>query len=148
MGTNTWFIIEIAGFSLSAVLFVLTVILFFRLKVPILIGELTGKRVEKEVKQIRNATVNRRRRTGGNQQSSNNNNYVAPVNPLQKMEKSTVVEKSSADTTMLSYDTTNTMVLSNATSVLSNAGDTTLLDSKQQFTVIRSVIRIHTEERI
>ncbi len=146
MNTNTWFVIEIVGFSMAAALLVLAVILFFRLNVLIIIGELTGKRVEKEVKQIRNANINRVRRT--NQPRQREDASVSIVNPLQKMEKNISVPKSSADTTMLSYDQTETMVLSNATSVLSNAGDTTLLDSNQQFTVIRSVIRIHTEETI
>ena len=146
MNTNTWFVIEIVGFSMAAALLVLAVILFFRLNVLIIIGELTGKRVEKEVKQIRNANINRVRRT--NQPRQREDASVSIVNPLQKMKKNISVPKSSADTTMLSYDQTETMVLSNATSVLSNAGDTTLLDSNQQFTVIRSVIRIHTEETI
>ena len=146
MNTNTWFVIEIVGFSMAAALLVLAVILFFRLNVLIIIGELTGKRVEKEVKQIRNANINRVRRT--NQPRQREDASVSIVNPLQKMEKNISVPKSSADTTMLSYDQSETIVLSMATSVFSNAGDTTLLDSNQQFTVIRSVIRIHTEETI
>lgn len=53
MSANTWLIIAVVGFSLSAVSLAAAVILFFRLKIPAVIGYLTGKTVLREVKLMR-----------------------------------------------------------------------------------------------
>lgn len=53
MSANAWLIIAVVGFSLSAVSLAAAVILFFRLKIPAVIGYLTGKTVLREVKVMR-----------------------------------------------------------------------------------------------
>ena len=53
MSATAWYVIEIIGFALAAVLLLLDVILFIKLKVPTLVAEISGKRFEKEVKLIR-----------------------------------------------------------------------------------------------
>ena len=53
MSASAWTIIAIVGFLLSGVSLAVTVILFFRLKIPSVIGNLTGKTVAREIKQIK-----------------------------------------------------------------------------------------------
>ena len=53
MSAETWLIIGIIGFSLAGVALLITVILFFKLKIPAVIGDLTGRTVAREVKAIR-----------------------------------------------------------------------------------------------
>lgn len=53
MSANTWLIIAIVGFSLSGVALIAAVILFIKLNVPSIIGDLTGRTVAREIKAMR-----------------------------------------------------------------------------------------------
>lgn len=53
MSANVWFIIAIVGFSLSAVAFIIALILFFRLKILDVIGDLSGRTVAREIRAMR-----------------------------------------------------------------------------------------------
>lgn len=53
MSANAWFIIAIVGFSLSAIALIIAVILFFRLKILAVIGDLSGRTVAREIKAMR-----------------------------------------------------------------------------------------------
>ena len=53
MSANTWFIIAIVGFSLSAIALIIAIILFFRLKILAVIGDLSGRTVAREIKAMR-----------------------------------------------------------------------------------------------
>ena len=57
MSATTWFVIGVVGFSLAAVLFVISLFLFIKLNVPAVIGDLTGRTVAREIKAMRDANA-------------------------------------------------------------------------------------------
>ena len=58
MSADTWFIIAIAMFVLAGLLLAAAVIVFFVLKIPDIIGELSGRNYAKEVKRMREENEN------------------------------------------------------------------------------------------
>lgn len=71
MSATAWFAVAVVGFSLAGIALIAAVILFFKLKIRAIIGDLTGKTVAREVKAIRQASA------------SNGEHYYRPaaVNP-------------------------------------------------------------------
>ena len=57
MSATTWFVIGVVGFSLAAILFVISLFLFIKLNVPAIIGDLTGRTVAREIKAMRDANA-------------------------------------------------------------------------------------------
>ena len=57
MGATTWLIIAIVGFSLSGIALIATVILFIKMNIPAVIGDLSGKTVAREIKAMRDANA-------------------------------------------------------------------------------------------
>lgn len=57
MSANTWLIIAIIGFSLSGIALIAAVIMFIRLNIPAIIGDLTGRTVAREIKAMRDTNV-------------------------------------------------------------------------------------------
>lgn len=57
MSATTWFVIGVVGFSLAAILFVISLFLFIKLNVPAVIGDLTGRTVAREIKAMRDANA-------------------------------------------------------------------------------------------
>lgn len=59
-GATVWFVIGIAGFSLAGLFLVIAVFMFIKMRIPAVIGDLTGKTVAREIKAMRetNATGN------------------------------------------------------------------------------------------
>ncbi len=57
MSAGTWTIIAYAGFALAAVGLVTTVVLFFRLNILSVIGDLSGRTVAREIQAIREANA-------------------------------------------------------------------------------------------
>ena len=55
MSATTWFIIAIVGFSLSGIFLIAAVILFIKLNIPAVIGDLSGNTVARQIKAIREA---------------------------------------------------------------------------------------------
>lgn len=53
MSASTWYLIAIVGFSLSGAALIAAVILFIRLNIPAIIGDLTGRTVAREIKALR-----------------------------------------------------------------------------------------------
>lgn len=53
MSALTWFTIAIVGFSLSGIMLIVAVILFFTLKIPAVIGDLSGKTAAREIQAIK-----------------------------------------------------------------------------------------------
>jgi hypothetical protein len=53
MDAATWQMISIIGYSLSAVLFIVVIIMFFKMNIPAIYGYLTGKTAEKHIQAIR-----------------------------------------------------------------------------------------------
>ena len=52
MSANTWLIIAIIGFSLSGIALIAAVIMFIRLNIPAIIGDLSGRTVAREIKAL------------------------------------------------------------------------------------------------
>lgn len=57
MSANTWLIIAIIGFSLSGIALVAAVIMFIRMNIPAIIGDLTGRTVAREIKAMRDTNA-------------------------------------------------------------------------------------------
>ncbi len=57
MNATTWLIIAIVGFSLAGVAFIAAVFMFIKMKIPAIIGDLTGKTVAREIKAMRDANA-------------------------------------------------------------------------------------------
>lgn len=57
MSATAWFIIAIVGFSLSGVALVAAIILFIKMNIPAIIGDLTGKTVARELKAMRESNA-------------------------------------------------------------------------------------------
>lgn len=57
MSANTWLIIAIIGFSLSGIALVAAVIMFIRMNIPAIIGDLTSRTVAREIKAMRDTNA-------------------------------------------------------------------------------------------
>ena len=57
MSANTWLIIAIIGFSLSGIALIAAVIMFIRMNIPAIIGDLTGRTVAREIKAMRDTNA-------------------------------------------------------------------------------------------
>lgn len=57
MSANTWMIIAIIGFSLSGIALIAAVIMFIRLNIPAIIGDLSGRTVAREIKAMRDTNA-------------------------------------------------------------------------------------------
>ena len=57
MSANAWMIIAIIGFSLSGVALVAAIIMFIKMNIPAIIGDLTGRTVAREIKAIRSTNA-------------------------------------------------------------------------------------------
>lgn len=53
MSATVWLIIAIVGFSLAGIALVAAVIMFIKMNIPAIIGDLTGKTVAREIKAMR-----------------------------------------------------------------------------------------------
>lgn len=84
MSESFWYVVELVGFILAGAMLVLNIILFIRLQVPLLIGELSGKRLKKEVKQIRDSYVDYDKRNQVRRQAAERRESAIP-NPIEQM---------------------------------------------------------------
>lgn len=53
MSATAWLVIAIVGFSLSGVALVVAILMFIKMNIPAIIGDLTGKTVAREIKAMR-----------------------------------------------------------------------------------------------
>ncbi|MDQ1144121.1 hypothetical protein QE429_000948 [Bacillus sp. SORGH_AS 510] len=60
MDATTWQIISIVGYSLAGALLITAIVLFFKMKVPAIIGELTGRTAARQIQEIREHRGNKR----------------------------------------------------------------------------------------
>lgn len=86
MSESFWYVVELVGFILAGAMLVLNIILFIRLQVPLLIGELSGKRLKKEVKQIRDSYVDYDKRNQIRRQAVERRESITP-NPIEQMSR-------------------------------------------------------------
>lgn len=149
MDESFWYVVELTGFILAGVLLILNVILFIRLQIPVLIGELSGKRYEKEVKQIRDSYMDYSRRNRSRKREVQEKETIRP-NPIERMsQENWQPEPNSAVSTDVIYQNSeDTTMLSEQTTVLENQEGTTVLRSDDQFKIVRQVLLIHTDESI
>ncbi len=150
MDESFWYIVELTGFILSGVLLILNVILFIRLQIPVLIGELSGKRYEKEVKQIRDSYMDYGRRNRGRRQEMPKKENTRS-NPIEQMsqERRQPDQKHTPGTDIIYQNRgEDTTVLSEQTTVLSNQEATTVLRADSQFHIVREMLLVHTDERV
>ena len=57
MSATIWLIIAIVGFSLAGIALVAAVIMFIKMNIPAIIGDLTGKTVAREIKAMRESNA-------------------------------------------------------------------------------------------
>ena len=57
MSAMAWLIIAIVGFSLAGIALVAAVIMFIKMNIPAIIGDLTGKTVAREIKAMRESNA-------------------------------------------------------------------------------------------
>lgn len=57
MSATAWLIIAIVGFSLAGIAFIAAIILFIKMNIPAIIGDLTGKTVAREIKAMRESNA-------------------------------------------------------------------------------------------
>ena len=53
MDAIAWLVISIVGYSLAGILLIITIFMYFKMNIPAIIGDLTGKTAEKQIQQIR-----------------------------------------------------------------------------------------------
>ena len=53
MDAIAWLVISIVGYSLAGILLIKTIFMYFKMNIPAIIGDLTGKTAEKQIQQIR-----------------------------------------------------------------------------------------------
>ncbi|MEW8987900.1 MAG: hypothetical protein AB2401_13045, partial [Bacillus sp. (in: firmicutes)] len=58
MDANTWFTISIVGYSLAVVLLIVTIILFYKMNIKAIIGDLSGKTAARQIQEIREHNTN------------------------------------------------------------------------------------------
>ena len=99
MSANTWMIIAIIGFSLSGIALIASVIMFIRLNIPAIIGDLTGRTVAREIKAMRDtnassgdkrfrpSAVNLERGTLTEKVAGKTANNMAPAHASKRLDK-------------------------------------------------------------
>ena len=58
MTADTWFLIAIISFALSAIALIVAIFIFIKLNIPSVIGDLSGKTVAREIRAMREANAN------------------------------------------------------------------------------------------
>lgn len=159
MNESFWYVVELVGFILAGAMLVLNIILFIRLHIPLLVGELSGKRYKKEVKQIRDSYVdydkrNRIRRQGVERREAVSPSPITPPNPIEQMSRQSWQPQTppdpgtGANTEVMSEGWEDTVALSEQTEVLESGETTSVLQTDDQFKLVRELLLIHTDERV
>lgn len=131
--------ISIVAFSLSAILAVIAAILFFKLNVRGLMDDLSGKKAERQIREIREQNM---------QPVGNKNGRILQDTPVEKTPSKLLFGKkaektarlAAENTARLSRDEESTTLLQDgreSTALLQNAGEsTTLLQEKDEGTTL------------
>lgn len=128
MSAETWMIIAIVGFSLAGVALIIAIFMFTKMKIPSVIGDLSGKTVAREIKEMKEL----------NSSKGDRSFRPSKVN----IERGTLTE-----TVVLSNDSTalNATTVLNSTEKLDKESD---ILSPVNFKVTKSYIVTHTDEVI
>lgn len=145
------------GAVLAAILFVVSVVLFIVLKIPTVIGDLSGATARKAIENIRNQNENSGEKRHGssavNKARGRLTDKISPSgnlvrNPSAGLGNAFTTEKISTQKLQIEESAGETTVLEAAeeTTVLSYAGETTLLENV--FVIEYEITYIHTQEVI
>lgn len=178
MTADTWFLIAIISFALSAIALIVAIFIFIKLNIPSVIGDLSGKTVAREIRAMREANASapgpalpaypgtRSRSSQTMRLPKRSAAYGgAPTGPFGKGNTGAFGKVPPA---AAASESAATDVLSDAgaTDVLSNAGATDILErgvtaplsgspaaaspavTPVPFTVTRSILFVHTTETI
>lgn len=150
--------IFIGGAIFSAIMFVVTALVFIFSRIPTVIGDLTGSNARKAIENIRSlneSTGNKTYRTSYvNKERGKITDKISPSgslikNPSHSLHGAMETEKISTD--KLAYVEGNeTTVLSPETTVLDVSDETTVLSqqTEEQFIIEYEITYIHTDEII
>lgn len=118
--------ISISGYIVSLLFMAISVFLFFKYKINVIIGEMSGITVQKQIKEIREK-----------------NNFVQKTDSYEKLQKNVV-------TTFLDDKDMETTILSKDFECVEDNYDATMIlyDAKENFTIEKNVEIIHTSEII
>ena len=171
MSAETWMNLSKISFGISAVLFVVTVVLFFRLKIPSVISDLTGFAASKQIKIMKQEKTsedgNKRLPFFFNQGKSadkkrtkqleriglESSKKITPANtnelmPDEKHDKIYDNKSTENGTTILTDNSTeSTTVLEKEVGILENSGQNSS-SSTVQFNVDTDIIITHSNEKI
>jgi len=145
------------GAVLAAILLVVSVVLFFVLKIPAVIGDLSGATARKAIENIRNQNENSGEKKHGasvvNKARGRVTDKISPSgnlvrNPSANLGNAFATEKISTQKLVMEESVGETTVLEMAeeTTVLSYAGETTLLENV--FVIEYEITYVHTQEVI
>lgn len=150
MDESFWYIIELVGFILAGAMLIVNIILFIRLEIPALIGELSGRRYEKEVKQIRASYVDydKRNRIRKQRAQRRENPSQNPIERMSQEEWHPERQQPGKSTDVIYQSDESTTVLSEQTTLLQNQEVTSVLKPDTQFKIVRELFLVHTDERI
>lgn len=87
MNTGIYEMISYISFGLAAFMLICTIILFWKLDIPALIGELTGKTAKKAIEQLRNSESAHSRGIYGGNRGLHYNELAAGAKSLRRTEK-------------------------------------------------------------
>ena len=146
MSANAWFIIATVGFSLSGIALAAAVILFFKLDIPSVIGDLTGRTVAREIKAMREtnassgdkrfrpSAVNLERGTLTEKVADSTTNGMAIAHASKRLDKASGEIGSRA----FRRKKTGTIELSDAVQGKTDSGPTDVLESNAATEVLRT----------
>lgn len=72
MSATTWLIIAVVGFSLAGIALVVAIFIFIKMKIPAVIGDLTGKTVAREIKAMRDVNSSNGNKISGSSSANIN----------------------------------------------------------------------------
>ncbi|WP_099467930.1 hypothetical protein [Konateibacter massiliensis] len=164
MNASFYGIVSNIGFSLSGIMFVVTIILFFKLNVLKLIGELSGRTAQKEIQEISQQTMAyktgslRKRRNGAsaylsrgilqarmgaenNSKRENNVYYEEVTEPL-------FIQNEGIDVTqpLEEYEGDNETQLLEVTEKLGTWMKVPIKNADTRFQIVKDEVLVHTED--
>lgn len=150
----------VGGLILAGIMFVVTVILFFSLNIPHVLGDLTGRNAKKAIENIRNQNENTGNKTYRSSHVNRERGKITDkISPSGNLKRDTGGLSAGAMATAkigvsdLPSEETSVLSTSNETTLLdnANAGETTVLTDENTSAVFQieyEITFIHTNEII
>ena len=131
MNAEFFQIVSVIAFTMAIIFLVLAIILFFKLDIPAVIGELSGKTAAKQVAEIR-------------EQARIQSLKRRPVSEYRESDEVTL-QTSTLQNTKIQMSEEQTVLLTEETMLL---GETEELKTTDGFHIVMDVVMIHTDKRI